>query len=72
MAVQGQCDQGGEAPIHVFHLLFALSQVGGTPLIAPHGGKFVGIRNGIDPDLWDPASNQWLPLPYGESDISDI
>eukprot|EP00955_Chlamydomonas_euryale_P100621 365296-Chlamydomonas_euryale.AAC.29 len=39
-------------------------EIGGNPVIGAHTHKFMGIRNGIDPDLWDPENNQWLPMPY--------
>lgn len=39
-------------------------EVSGHPAIAPHHGKFFGIRNGIDPDIWDPSEDPLLPLGY--------
>ena len=29
----------------------------------------MGIRNGIDMDLWDPENNQWLPMPYSADNV---
>ncbi len=34
---------------------------GGAAIIAPHVGKFCGIRNGIDYEIWSPEDNQFLP-----------
>ena len=39
-------------------------EVGGDPVLAPHRHKFMGVRNGIDSELWDPENNQFLPQQY--------
>jgi starch synthase len=26
--------------------------------------KFHGVRNGIDPDIWDPETDEFLPVHY--------
>lgn len=39
-------------------------QIRGTPALAPHGAKFCGVVNGIDPEIWDPLNDPALPLPY--------
>jgi hypothetical protein len=45
------------------------AEVGGNPILASHGHKFHGIRNGIDPELWDPENNRWLPLGYTADNV---
>jgi len=32
--------------------------------------KFVGIRNGIDTDIWDPSVDEFLPLTYDASTVT--
>ncbi|KAG2492408.1 hypothetical protein HYH03_009353 [Edaphochlamys debaryana] len=44
-------------------------EVGGAPIIAPHAHKFMGIRNGIDPELWSPEENIFLPAPYSSENV---
>ncbi|CAH1439980.1 unnamed protein product [Lactuca virosa] len=39
-------------------------EVAGNPVIAPHLHKFHGILNGIDPDMWDPFNDKFLPVSY--------
>ena len=29
----------------------------------------MGIRNGIDMDLWDPENNQFLPMPFNANNV---
>ena len=42
-------------------------EVAGNPVIAPHLYKFHGILNGIDPDMWDPFNDKFLPVSSSES-----
>jgi len=37
-------------------------EVAGNPAIAPHLHKFQGIINGIDPDIWDPFNDEFIPV----------
>jgi hypothetical protein len=48
---------------------FAATHPGGNPVIASQTHKFIGIRNGIDPELWDPENNQWLPVGYSSKNV---
>jgi len=37
-------------------------EIAGNPVIAPHLHKFHGIINGIDPDIWDPYNDKFIPV----------
>ncbi|WVZ94660.1 hypothetical protein U9M48_040526, partial [Paspalum notatum var. saurae] len=37
--------------------------------IAPHLGKFYGILNGIDPDIWDPYCDNFIPVHYTSDNV---
>ena len=32
----------------------------------------MGIRNGIDLDIWDPENDSLLPLPYSASNVVEV
>ncbi|KAM0858875.1 hypothetical protein ACQ4PT_047560 [Festuca glaucescens] len=44
-------------------------EVAGHGAIAPHREKFYGILNGIDPDIWDPYTDNCIPVPYTSENI---
>ncbi|XP_052181468.1 starch synthase 3, chloroplastic/amyloplastic isoform X2 [Diospyros lotus] len=44
-------------------------EVSGNPAIAPHLYKFHGILNGIDPDLWDPYNDKFIPISYTAENV---
>ncbi len=44
-------------------------EVGGTPILFPHLHKFMGIRNGIDMELWDPETCIFLPKGFNAESV---
>ncbi|KAJ1267643.1 hypothetical protein BS78_07G073100 [Paspalum vaginatum] len=44
-------------------------EVSGHGAIAPHLGKFYGILNGIDPDIWDPYCDNFIPVHYTSDNV---
>ncbi|RLM65866.1 starch synthase 3, chloroplastic/amyloplastic-like [Panicum miliaceum] len=44
-------------------------EVAGHGAIAPHYFKFHGIRNGIDPDIWDPYTDNFIPVHYTSENV---
>ncbi|KAL6659428.1 hypothetical protein ACP70R_003468 [Stipagrostis hirtigluma subsp. patula] len=44
-------------------------EVSGHGAIAPHRGKFYGILNGIDPDIWDPYTDNFIPVHYTSESV---
>ncbi|MDX1393821.1 MAG: glycogen/starch synthase [Gemmatimonadota bacterium] len=58
------------SPTHAHELR---TQAGGFGLhhsFIAMGDRFVGIRNGIDLDVWDPATDREIAETYSESDLS--
>lgn len=44
-------------------------EVAANSAIAPHLHKFHGIVNGIDPDIWDPYNDKFLPVSYTSENV---
>ncbi|CAI7906157.1 unnamed protein product [Closterium sp. NIES-53] len=44
-------------------------EIGGHGAVAAHRGKFHGILNGIDPDIWDPMTDRFLPMRYSSEEV---
>ncbi|EPS64175.1 hypothetical protein M569_10602, partial [Genlisea aurea] len=44
-------------------------EVSGHSAIAPHMYKFHGILNGIDPDIWDPFNDKFIPVSYTSENV---
>lgn len=55
-------------------------EVSGNSAVAPHLYKFHGILNGIDPDIWDPYNDKFIPvsklhiskLLFGQTNVDDV
>ena len=45
------------------------SEIAGHQVIAPNIGKFVGVRNGIDIEIWDPETDIFLPKGYNVDNV---
>ncbi|KAJ6807102.1 starch synthase 3, chloroplastic/amyloplastic isoform X1 [Iris pallida] len=44
-------------------------EISGNPAISPHLYKFHGIVNGIDPDIWDPYNDNFIPVAYTSENV---
>jgi starch synthase len=44
--------------------------MGLDPALRARGDRFIGILNGLDTDLWDPATDEALAAPYSQADRS--
>ncbi|XP_065879868.1 starch synthase 3, chloroplastic/amyloplastic [Euphorbia lathyris] len=44
-------------------------EVAGNSAVAPHLQKFHGILNGIDPDIWDPYNDKFIPVCYTSENV---
>lgn len=45
--------------------------MGDHPAISGNAYKFMGIRNGIDTELWSPTENKFLPLPFNADNAEE-
>ncbi|KAG6512573.1 hypothetical protein ZIOFF_030698 [Zingiber officinale] len=46
-------------------------EISGNSAISPHLDKFHGIVNGIDPDIWDPCNDQFIPVSYTSENVME-
>ncbi|CAL0307266.1 unnamed protein product [Lupinus luteus] len=44
-------------------------EVAGNSAVAPHIYNFHGIINGIDPDIWDPYNDKFIPVSYTSENV---
>ncbi|KAG8385744.1 hypothetical protein BUALT_Bualt03G0077000 [Buddleja alternifolia] len=44
-------------------------EVSRNSAVAPYLYKFHGILNGIDPDIWDPYNDKFIPVPYTSENV---
>ncbi|KAL5972592.1 Soluble starch synthase 3, chloroplastic/amyloplastic [Asimina triloba] len=44
-------------------------EISSNPAIAPYLYKFHGILNGIDPDIWDPYNDKFIPVSYTSENV---
>ncbi|OIW18437.1 hypothetical protein TanjilG_13189 [Lupinus angustifolius] len=44
-------------------------EVAGNSAVAPHIYNFHGIINGIDPDIWDPYNDTFIPVSYTSENV---
>jgi len=58
------------SPTYAAEILTEEFGCGMEGVLQDRGGDFVGILNGIDDGLWNPANDPTLPCPYHDSDIS--
>ncbi|XP_073003486.1 soluble starch synthase 3, chloroplastic/amyloplastic-like [Typha latifolia] len=48
-----------------------LKEVSSNSAISPHLYKFHGILNGIDPDIWDPYNDKFIPVCYTSENVTE-
>ncbi|XP_038690826.1 starch synthase 3, chloroplastic/amyloplastic isoform X2 [Tripterygium wilfordii] len=46
-------------------------EVAVNPIVAPYLHKFHGILNGIDPDIWDPYNDKFIPISYTSENVDE-
>jgi len=58
------------SPAYARETLTAEFGAGMEGVLAARGERYVGILNGIDAEIWNPASDRWLPAPYSAAALS--
>ena len=46
------------------------NEVRDSPVVGASAFKFLGVRNGIDMDIWDPSTDKFLPVNYDENNFT--
>ena len=44
-------------------------EVSGHPAVSGNLHKFHGVRNGIDPEIWNPATDNFIPMKYDSDSV---
>jgi starch synthase len=59
------------SPRYAWELLHTDKHYGLGPVLCAHRGKFGGILNGLDYDVWNPAIDRHIAQPYGPDSLDD-
>ena len=57
------------SPQHAHEMLYSEESFGLRSTLIIHRDKFMGILNGLDYDVWNPESDELIPIRYGTGDL---